>query len=327
MNKFYIFVIATMLSLMSPISYSETINLSPEDVLFTPEILSQSINDTIVVLEQNYVFPKKAKAMGEQLQHLLASGKFDHIQTRSMFIKEVGSIIRELSGDGHLGLYQATSNEVLTHVLTENLDNRRFNYAFEHVQVLNNNIGYLKFNKFYQDDDARQVFDHALGFLSQTKAMIIDLRESTGGSVEFVEYMISHFIEEDTLLWNMLNREGENVYQGMTKVVASDRRFKQDYPLFILTSKSVVSAGEFFTYTLKHLDRATIVGEQTSGQAHWTGVRNVNEFVNIRIPLARPVNPITQSNWEGVGVVPDFKVAANESLKFTIDLANKRLVK
>jgi hypothetical protein len=32
----------------------------------------------------------------------------------------------------------------------------------------------------------------------------------------------------------------------------------------------------------------------------------------IGVPYARAINPITHTNWEGVGVEPDVKVAAGE---------------
>ena len=35
----------------------------------------------------------------------------------------------------------------------------------------------------------------------------------------------------------------------------------------------------------------------------------------LRVPYARAFNPVTKTNWEGVGVIPDIKVAADDALE------------
>ena len=40
----------------------------------------------------------------------------------------------------------------------------------------------------------------------------------------------------------------------------------------------------------------------------------INDHFMITVPFARPVNPVTHTNWEGVGVEPDVKVSAQEAL-------------
>jgi hypothetical protein len=37
-------------------------------------------------------------------------------------------------------------------------------------------------------------------------------------------------------------------------------------------------------------------------------------YVAVRVPFGRPVNPVTGTNWEGVGVAPDIVVPADEAL-------------
>jgi hypothetical protein len=36
--------------------------------------------------------------------------------------------------------------------------------------------------------------------------------------------------------------------------------------------------------------------------------------VELRLPVARPINAVTQDNWEGVGVRPDLEVAETDAL-------------
>ena len=62
------------------------------------------------------------------------------------------------------------------------------------------------------------------------------------------------------------------------------------------------------------LKRATIVGETTGGGAHPVRGRSIDEHFMIGVPFARAINPVTHTNWEGVGVEPDVKVPAKDAL-------------
>ena len=92
----------------------------------------------------------------------------------------------------------------------------------------------------------------------------------------------------------------------------------------MLTSHRTFSAGEEFAYNLKALGRATIVGEITGGGAHPTDFVRASEHWGVMLPTARSINPITKTNWEGVGVVPDVAVPAAEALTKALELATAR---
>jgi C-terminal processing protease CtpA/Prc len=84
-----------------------------------------------------------------------------------------------------------------------------------------------------------------------------------------------------------------------------------DRPVYVLTSQRTFSGGEDFCYTLQAQGRAEVIGETTGGGAHPTAVLPISSSVAIAVPFARSINPVTGTNWEGAGVVPD--VAAGES--------------
>jgi C-terminal processing protease CtpA/Prc len=56
-----------------------------------------------------------------------------------------------------------------------------------------------------------------------------------------------------------------------------------------------------------------INGETTGGGAHPTRGFPISAAVHIAIPFARSVNPVTGTNWEGTGVVPDIAVPEAEA--------------
>jgi C-terminal processing protease CtpA/Prc len=85
--------------------------------------------------------------------------------------------------------------------------------------------------------------------------------------------------------------------------------------VYVLTSKRTFSGGEEFTYDLQSLHRAKIVGETTGGGAHPVAPHELDEWFTILVPSGRPINPITKTNWEGVGVVPDIAVPPDAALE------------
>jgi C-terminal processing protease CtpA/Prc len=98
-------------------------------------------------------------------------------------------------------------------------------------------------------------------------------------------------------------------------------------PLYILTSASTFSAAEDFTFALQKLKRAIIVGEQTAGGAHsGRGLQRLSPLFTAFIPSGRSLNPITKTNWEGVGIEPDIKTTADRALTEAHIAALRRLL-
>ena len=103
-------------------------------------------------------------------------------------------------------------------------------------------------------------------------------------------------------------------------------RFGQKKDVYILTSKDTFSATEGLSYTLKNLKRATLIGETTGGGAHPGDFIRLNAHFNVFVPNGRSICPITKTDWEGTGVVPDVSVAAADALKTAQTLALKKLM-
>jgi C-terminal processing protease CtpA/Prc len=109
-------------------------------------------------------------------------------------------------------------------------------------------------------------------------------------------------------------REGDRTEQFWTNAWVPGRRLP-DVPVFVLTSGRTFSAAEEFTYNLKNLKRATLVGETTGGGAHPGGIRPITAHFGIWLPNGRAINPITKTNWEGTGIEPDIKIESGQALQ------------
>jgi C-terminal processing protease CtpA/Prc len=82
------------------------------------------------------------------------------------------------------------------------------------------------------------------------------------------------------------------------------------------------SAAEEFAYNLKNLKRAIIIGnEKTGGGANPGDEYRLTDHFSAFIPNGRAINPITNTNWEGTGVLPDIEVKHTEVFRKAYGLA------
>jgi C-terminal processing protease CtpA/Prc len=161
-------------------------------------------------------------------------------------------------------------------------------------------------------------------FLSHVDAIIFDLRENGGGDPRMVAMISSYLFDKPTHLNDLYNRKEDFTTQYWTLPYVPGTTLA-DKPAFVLTSKSTFSGAEEFTYNLKNLKRATIVGETTGGGAHPVAGHRIDDHFMIGVPYARAVNPISRTNWEGTGVEPDVAVKAADALEKAEELAISKM--
>jgi C-terminal processing protease CtpA/Prc len=128
-----------------------------------------------------------------------------------------------------------------------------------------------------------------------------------------VAYVTSYLFTKRTHLNDLWTRRTNETREHWTSDVPG-MRFGDQKPVYVLTSKRTFSGAEEFSYNLKNLKRAVIIGETTGGGAHPVSGHKIDDHFTIGVPFARAINPISKTNWEGTGVEPDVKVPAAEAL-------------
>jgi len=182
----------------------------------------------------------------------------------------------------------------------------RDNYGFKKIEMLEGNIGYLDIRAFADSHLGGETLESAMRFLQYSDGIIIDLRNNFGGSPFMVTTLASYFFDLNTVhLSSFESREaGElTVTQEWSSPYVPGPRFK-DTPLYILTSKKSASAAEGFSYIMKNLNRAILVGEVTAGSAHGRRAEIIDDNYILTLPTSRPIDPRTHDNWENKGVTP-----------------------
>jgi C-terminal processing protease CtpA/Prc len=96
-------------------------------------------------------------------------------------------------------------------------------------------------------------------------------------------------------------------------------------PVYILTSSRTYSAAEHFSYDLKELRRATLVGETTAGATDVGVFHRIDDHFGIGLRESRVANPYPEPDWAVTGVRPDVAVPASGALAEAERLAAERL--
>ncbi|PCH94703.1 MAG: hypothetical protein COB83_10830 [Gammaproteobacteria bacterium] len=289
----------------------------------TKHQIKQGIDGVIKVLAKNYILPEKALLIEKELRHKLSTNEFDEISNWYLFIRHINLVMRKTSGDMYLDIVGTKPSFTL-----EKAQNKLSNvdsFGIHNVSILSGNVGYFKLNYFYQNPKAEVEVSRALDKLSKVDALIIDLRNAEGESILLAQYLMSFFVKEGTILSEVLyDNKNKRKLLRATENNGNDK-FKHNFPVYILTSSFLSSSGEFLSYTLKHLGKAVIVGEETMGVAYLIQKQRINDHISINIPIAIPLHPTTHTNWAQTGVIPDLDTAANLSLETAHKIAKEYL--
>ena len=285
------------------------------------EIVTKALD----LLRANYVFPEQAERAAAAIEARLAAGEYDNLDEIAL-TELVTRDLQEATDDRHLALMlgqvppprarpepepgQPASREARRLAMLQRF--RLDNFGIRRVERLDGNVGYLDLRRMPVPANAGPAIAAAMELVAGTYALIIDMRRNGGGSPEGVAFWCSYLVEGPTHLNDIFDAETGETRQFWALPYVPGTRYL-DRPVYVLTSRRTFSGGEDLCYTLQAVKRAEVIGETTGGGAHPTRLYPVSPAVCVGIPFARSVNPVTGSNWQGTGVVPDVAVAAEQA--------------
>ena len=304
--------------------------VEPVNVTLDRALRKSTIDGVRSALTDFYVDPDLAKKMSDEIQRRLQSGEYENVSDGYEFADKLTSDLRNVSHDKHLRVDFSPFKMPPPHPPTAE-DEARFhqqmehdNCAFEKVEILPGNIGYIKFNGFMDAGFCGATVNAAMAFVAHTDALIFDIRENGGGQPAMVTLIASYLFDRPTHLIDIYNRHEDTTQQNWTLSYLPGPRLVKT-PVFVLTSKGTFSGAEEFAFDLKNQKRATIVGETTGGGAHPVSGHPVGDYFVVAVPFAKSLDPVSKTNWEGTGVEPDVKVAAEDALSTAEKLAQEKI--
>ena len=151
------------------------------------------------------------------------------------------------------------------------------------------NIGYLALSAFPYPQMTAGKYGAAMDKLADTDALVIDLRDNGGGGPTSVALLISYFVDQRTQLNGIRFRDTGITHQLWTEEKLAGKRYGAQKHVAILIGPDTRSAAEDFAYTMQAMGRATLIG-------------------------ARTISPITNTNWGGIGVLPDIAAVPADAM-------------
>ncbi len=173
-------------------------------------------------------------------------------------------------------------------------------------EMLEDQIAYIQIATFGDstaDDLAatieKMLADHPVG-------MIIDLRNNGGGYLNTAIEVVSQFITDGTVMYEVYGDGREERYEAITGGLAAE------IPLVVLINQGSASASEIVAGAIQDRGRGYLVGEQSYGKG---SVQSYSELVNeqgaVRVTIARWLTP-DRRQISKIGLQPDFQVEITE---------------
>lgn len=286
--------------------YADYINVSDVDnfnLIINGEY--QGIGVQIGYNEKNepiitYVFPSSpADISGLKANDILIS--IDDIKVLDKTLDEIKDIVNGFDGEFKIS-YKRDESQYET---TLKRDIITVKSVVKNVyERENKKIGYIKLTNFAAN--SYDQFKESLESLEADKieSLIIDLRDNTGGQLKTVDNIVSLFINENNVIYQMKEK-------GKITKYYSHGNNNRKYPIVVLVNESSASASELMTGALKEVYGATIMGVNTYGKGTAQEVRTLENGEQYKF-TTREWLTAKGNSIEKVGIEPNVKIEQNE---------------
>ncbi|MEM8610749.1 MAG: S41 family peptidase [Cyanobacteria bacterium P01_H01_bin.105] len=283
------------------------------------------ILEAIVKTLDRYAFPAAAARAQADIQQRLNAGGYSKIIGGYQFAETLTNQLQTLTEDRSLQVYfspellpelSADTPPTAEELGYQRQQSQRRNFDINRVERLAGNIGFLQLYGFEPPEFAGETLAAAMTCLAHTEGLIIDLRYNRGGSPGMVSLLCSYLLPPyPAVHLSDVNWPAEQrTQQSWTSAYVGGPRYLER-PVYVLTGPETATAAEEFVYILKQLKRATLIGETTAGKANPGAGQRLHDHFWMFLPTGQVRNPMTGENWEGSGVLPDFKVPVELALK------------
>jgi hypothetical protein len=291
---------------------------------------SAVIDGLAIQLRERYVDSgTDRKTLEAALRAKAKKGGYRALSGGEEFARALEADLREIGRDPHFRVDyfpdQVPPLPTSFVVTKEILDRQRVpaatgrNNGFTATSRLDGNVGYIEINGIFDADLIKDTTAAVMTFVMYTDALIIDLRAARGGEPNGIAHVLSYFLPERTLAFDMVSRTERTHY--FTESWIPGPRYGANKPVFVLTSNETFSGGESLAYCLQAFKRARTVGERTRGGSTAAIPVKVSEHFVVGIPALATVVAATGGNWNNVGVIPDVEAPANKAQDVAYRLA------
>jgi len=262
----------------------------------------------------------RAKATQVRAALKAQRGQLTRIHDRQALAEALTAITLKTSNDQHLKVSVTTSSAQVAAIsdAEQALIDQRLAYGLMAARRLPANIGYLKLRYFEQGQEGADLIDAAMGLLQHTDALIIDLRENTGGGGASDTRLLGHLSKTPLVMTRIHWRQpdGRETVEQRQPSAPSSGPLYADKPVFVLTANRTFSAAEGFAYDIQANKRGLVIGTRTRGGGNPANrpTPGLGFGLAVFVPNGWTEHPLTGKGWEGVGVQPDVPTSTDGAL-------------
>ena len=293
------------------------------------QMVDQTVNTIANLIKENYILPSKGDSIVDYFLNDHKKGRFYKAETLKKLDSIMTKSLREVSSDYHL--YTWNNLEIVQQLQSEKEENQESetsnffnnkdaydaNFGFEKVEILPDNIGYIKLTQINISTLSLKKLYAAMNLVENTNALVIDLRDNSGGGSTVGSVLETFFFDKYVDLLEFRTRKGKTDVNGTVQWLLEKRYLK---PLYVLINKGTASAAEAFAFALKNQERCTLVGKPSSGGAYMNDYFLVNQDFIVAISTGAPFLLGTTKSWQGEGIQPDYLVESENALKKALEI-------
>ena len=235
------------------------------------------------IIDEHYCFLEEKKAvygLDWNEVHARYSPQVDDTMTEPQLFEVLSNMLSELR-DGHVNIYTSFDTarewswqEDYPSNVSDTLLRRYLgtNYKMSNgfcYRVLNDNIGYVRYESFGNDIGEGNL-DDMLTLLAPCRGLIIDIRSNGGGLISSAEKLAARFTNEELLVGYMQHKTGpgHKDFSSMEEQrLKPSKGVRWQKPVLVLTNRGVFSAANEFVKYMKCCPLVTVIGDRTGGGA------------------------------------------------------------
>ena len=223
----------------------------------------------------------------------------DGKSTKGLTVSEIAKNLKSKSKDKATIVMERDGEEKTFEVQKDNV-----NLLSVSSEMLDDKVGYISISIFGENTYTQ--FMNALNSLEKDgmKSLIIDLRGNSGGYLSTVTQMISEFLDQSKVIYQMKTREGIKKYNAINSRT-------KDYKVIILVDENSASASEIMASSMQEQYKATLVGVTTYGKGTVQETMDLSNGTLIKYTVQEWLTS-NGNSINGTGVKPDVEVELSE---------------